>query len=97
MFGLRHEPVRNALAILLSIEIVLTVALFSHMGHAGRAAIARASFEWHQHPTVETRRAFERQERISKIEQWAFIGLVWSVLGIGIVLIYRIRRAEPED
>jgi hypothetical protein len=90
-----RESVKNALAILLSVEIVLTVMLFGHMGHSGHAAIVRASLEWQQHPTLETRQALARQKRISRIEQWAVTGCSWSALGTAVLLVYCIRKAEP--
>jgi len=85
---------RKPLLILLTVELLVAVAL-GQIGHVDRPAMARAWAEWHQHPTVEARRTFERQQRITVIQRWAFSGVVFAVLAGATVLVYRIRRGEP--
>jgi hypothetical protein len=85
---------RKALLILLGLELLLAVAL-GQIGHVNRPATARAWAEWRQNPTAETRQAFERQQRITEIQRWAFTGVVFAVLAGATVLVYRIRRGEP--
>jgi hypothetical protein len=85
---------RKSLLILLAIELLVVVAL-GQIAHVDRPAMARAWAEWRQHPTIETRQAYERQKRTAEIQRWAFTGVVFAVLAVATVLIYRVRRGEP--
>src|SRR6266576_2795583 len=86
---------RRSLLILLAVELLLAVAL-GQMGHVDSPAMARAWWEWHQHPTSATRQAFERQRRITEYERWGFSGVVFAVLACATVLVFWMRRGEQD-
>jgi hypothetical protein len=86
---------RKPLVILLIVELVLAVAL-GQMGFIHRSEFDRAFMDWHQHRTVETRQAFERQKRITELERWGFSGVLFAVLaGTTIFAFWLRRRGEP--
>jgi len=59
---------KKSLTILLVIEFVLAIAL-GQTGFIHRSAYDRAFMEWYQHRTVETRKAFDQQKRITELER----------------------------
>ncbi len=71
------------------------VVALGQIAHLDRPAMARAWEEWRQHPTVESHLAFERQQRITKVQRWAFSAVVFAVLAGATLLLYRIRQREP--
>jgi hypothetical protein len=85
---------KRSLLILLAVELLVVVTL-GQIAHVYRPAMSRAWAEWRQHPTIETRQAYERQERITEIQRWAFTGVVFVMLAGATVLLYRVRRGEP--
>jgi len=86
--------VRKSLVILLIVELVLAVAL-GQAGTIHRREFDRAWWEWRQHPTNETREAFERQRRINEVWRLGFSGVVFSVLAGATIFVYWVRRSEP--
>ena len=85
---------RKPLPILLVVELLVAIGL-GQIAHVDRQETARAFMEWRQHPTNETRQAFERQKRITEIQRWGFSGVVFAVLAGVTVSVFRIRRGEP--
>jgi hypothetical protein len=86
---------RNSLLILLVVEFCLAVAL-TQVGTMHRSQFNRAFMKWYQHPTVETRQAFDRQKRITEYDRWGFSGVVFAVLAGATVFVYWLRRrGEP--
>jgi hypothetical protein len=87
---------RRSLLILLAVELLLALAL-GQMARVDSPAMARAWWEWHQHPTPETRQAFERQRRITEYERWGFSGVVFAVLAGATILVFWMRKGEQDD
>jgi len=85
---------KKSLLILIAVELLVAVAL-GQIAHVDRPAMAREWAEWRQHPTPETREAFERQKRITEAARWAMSGAVFAVLAGATTFVYRIRRGEP--
>lgn len=84
------------LSILLAVELLAAVAL-GQMTHVDRPAMARAWAEWRQHPTDETRAAFEREKRTTEVQRWGVSGVVFAVLASGSIIACRLRsrRTSP--
>jgi hypothetical protein len=82
--------VRKSLLILLSAELLVAAAL-GRLGHLDQPA----ALEWNQHPTVETRRAFEREKQIEKLGRLGFSGGVFTVLASATIFVYWLRRGDP--
>jgi hypothetical protein len=85
--------VRKSLLILFFVELLFAVAL-GQMGPLDRPKMAHAFMEWRQHPTVETRQAFERERRITEYERWGFSGVVFAVLAGATAFVSWLRRGE---
>jgi hypothetical protein len=79
--------------ILLFVELLLAIAL-GQIGHMHRPKMVHAFTEWQQHPTVETRQAFEQEKRITEYERWALSGVVFAVLAGTTALAYCLRKGE---
>ena len=79
--------------IFLFIELTIAVVL-GRLGMLHRSELDRAWSEWRQHPTAETREAFDKQKRIAEIERWGLSGVVFAVLVGVTVLVYRVKRIE---
>ena len=53
--------------------------------------------DWRQHPTDETRQAFEREKWITELERWSFSGVLFTALAGATILVYWLRgRCEPD-
>ena len=68
---------RKSLLILLFAELLVAAAL-GRLGHLDQPA----ALEWKQHPTVETRRAFEQEKQIEEGGRLVFSGAVFMALAI---------------
>jgi hypothetical protein len=71
------------LLILLFFELLLAVGV-------GRIAPLPqpAALEWQQHPTVETREAFDLEKRTNECGRWLFSGGLFPVLAAATMLVY---------
>jgi len=87
--------VKKSLATLLAFEFLLAVAL-GQAGFVNRSELDRAFIEWHLRPTTKSRAAFERQKRITEVQRWSFSGVLFAVLAGGTILVYRVRKGEPD-
>ena len=86
---------RRSLLILLLIELLVSIAS-GQIGHVDNPAMASAYKAWQQNPTPETRRAWEREKRITELTRWSFSGVLFAVLAGVTILVYRVRRGEQD-
>ena len=86
---------RKSPVILLIVELVLAVAL-GQMGSIRRPELDRAFMEWHQHPTVESREALDRQKWATELARLGFSGVVFAVLAGATIFVFWLRRGEQD-
>jgi hypothetical protein len=82
--------VKKLLVILLFAEPLLAAAL-GRVGHLDQPA----ALEWNQHPTVETRRAFEQEKQIEEAVRLLFSGGVFMALASVTIFVYWLMRGDP--